>query len=265
MNWEEIRRDYESTDITMKDLADKHGVKPSTLRSRKNREKWSDDKRNATNNVATRNATQRKVVATKRIAAKTQEVLNDTDLEDWEEVYCLEYLKCFNRTKAYQRAKPETTYASAAVMGSRKFKEIKIQKRLGELKQAQKEDLYLDLLDIKREWVKQAFADITDFVDFGTETRQEYNEDTGEMEDVARSYVRLKEADDVDGTMIQEVKLGRDGVSVRLHDKQKAMNELMKYLGEDNSMGSKIVFVDSEDAMKKYMEANPDEYSNIDK
>lgn len=258
MNWEEIRKEYEASDITMKDLAEKHGVKPSTLRSRKNREKWSDDKRNATNNVATRNTTQHKNVAKKKVAEKTQEVLSDTDLEDWEEVFCLEYLKSFNRTKAYQRAKPETTYASAAVMGSRKFKEIKIQQRLGELKKAQKEDLYLDSLDIKREWVKQAFADITDFVEFGTETRQEYNEDTEELEDVTRSFVRLKEADDVDGTMLQEVKLGRDGVSVRLYDKQKAMSELMKYLADSTPDDEKVVIVNNldDDRMKKWVEEN---------
>jgi uncharacterized protein YjcR len=50
MNWDEIRKEFEKTDISLKSLADKYGVKDSTLRSRKNREKW---KRNA--------ATQRKI------------------------------------------------------------------------------------------------------------------------------------------------------------------------------------------------------------
>lgn len=57
MNWEEIRKEFEITDISMKDLADKHGVKPATLRSRKNREKWQRNdatQRNAKDaNVAT--------------------------------------------------------------------------------------------------------------------------------------------------------------------------------------------------------------------
>ncbi|EFR92322.1 hypothetical protein NT07LI_0208a, partial [Listeria innocua FSL S4-378] len=43
---------------------------------------------------------------------------------------------------------------------------------------------------------------------------------------------------EVDGSLIQEVKKGKDGVSLKLYDKQKAMLELMKYLkdnGEDDN------------------------------
>lgn len=57
-NWDLIRQEYENSNITMKALAEKYGVKDSTLRSRKNREKW---KRNATD----KNATQQKNIATK--------------------------------------------------------------------------------------------------------------------------------------------------------------------------------------------------------
>ncbi|WP_336883810.1 hypothetical protein [Priestia koreensis] len=40
MNWEQIRQEYESTDITLKALAEKHDIKLGTLKSRKSREKW---------------------------------------------------------------------------------------------------------------------------------------------------------------------------------------------------------------------------------
>ena len=247
MNWKEIRQEYESTNITMKDLADKHGVKPPTLRSRKNREKWSDAQRNASSATrnATRNATQRKNVATPKVTQQAKEVLSETDLSDWEEVYCLEYLRHFNRTKAYQKAKPGVTYESAMVLGSRKFGEIKIQKRLGELKQAQKEDLYINALDIKRAWVNQSFADITDYVDF-KKIFVAYEKDKkgdpkldehGEMIPIYRNELLLKDSTEIDGSVIQEVKEGRDGITVKLYDKQKAMAELMKYLettGTDN-------------------------------
>ncbi len=56
-NWEQIRIEWETTKITFKALAEKHNVKDSTIRSRKNREKWQ---RNETD----KNATQRKSVAT---------------------------------------------------------------------------------------------------------------------------------------------------------------------------------------------------------
>ncbi|MDP5275102.1 hypothetical protein [Chengkuizengella axinellae] len=43
MNWEEIRKEYETTDITLKGLAEKHELKLGTLKSRKSREKWKKD------------------------------------------------------------------------------------------------------------------------------------------------------------------------------------------------------------------------------
>ena len=84
--------------------------------------------------------------------------------------------------------------------------------------------------------MKMAFADITDFVDFGVEHLDQMDEEgfpirdpeTGEVVTRPYSFVRLKDKDEVDGTMIQEVKLGRDGVSVKLYDKQKALQELNK-------------------------------------
>jgi len=43
MNWEEIKREYESTNITLKALAEKYDIKLGTLKSRKSREGWSRD------------------------------------------------------------------------------------------------------------------------------------------------------------------------------------------------------------------------------
>ncbi|WP_237585439.1 phage terminase small subunit [Alkalibacterium sp. MB6] len=55
-DWNAIRKEFEETTITMKALAEKHDVKPSTLRSRKNREYWQRGvatQRNKSSNVAT--------------------------------------------------------------------------------------------------------------------------------------------------------------------------------------------------------------------
>ena len=43
VNWEEIRKEYETTKITLKSLAEKYGIKLGTLKSRKSREGWSRD------------------------------------------------------------------------------------------------------------------------------------------------------------------------------------------------------------------------------
>ncbi len=50
-NWDKIRSEWETTKITFKALAEKHGVKEGTLKSRRSREGWSRDatKKDATN------------------------------------------------------------------------------------------------------------------------------------------------------------------------------------------------------------------------
>lgn len=42
-NWDEIKKEWETSKITLKDLAAKHDVKLGTLKSRKSRERWSRD------------------------------------------------------------------------------------------------------------------------------------------------------------------------------------------------------------------------------
>ena len=234
MDWESIRAEFELSDISLKDLAEKHGIKPATLRSRKNREKWQkrgspDD---ATQHATQRNenATQRKNVATqKKVAPKAKEILESSDLEDWEEVFCLEYLKHFNKTKAYHKARPDVTYGSASVEGSRMFGKPKIQQRLAELKSAKQEQLFIEGTDIDAQWAKQAFADITDFIEFRTEINA-YVNDSGEMSEREDLIVSLKDSDKIDGMVVKEFKMTRDGPVIKLYDSQKALEMLQKRL-----------------------------------
>jgi len=56
-NWDEIKQEWETTKITLADLAEKHEIKLGTLKSRKSREKWSRD-------ATKKDATKTKKVAT---------------------------------------------------------------------------------------------------------------------------------------------------------------------------------------------------------
>ena len=234
MDWESIRAEFELSDISLKDLAEKHGIKPATLRSRKNREKWqkrgSPDDATQRATQRNKNATQRKNVAKKKkVAPKAKEILESSDLEDWEEVFCLEYLKHFNKTKAYHKARPDVTYDSAKTLGNRLFTEVYIQKRLAELKSAKQEQLFIEGTDIDAQWAKQAFADITDFIEFRTEINA-YVNDSGEMSEREDLIVSLKDSDKIDGMMVKEFKMTRDGPVIKLYDSQKALEMLQKRL-----------------------------------
>ena len=60
------------------------------------------------------------------------------------------------------------------------------------------------------------------------------------MQEVIKNFVRFKNASEIDGSLIQEVKMGRDGPVIKLYDKQKAMQELQKRLGDGNG-GKQII------------------------
>lgn len=222
MDWQTIREEYETSSITIKDLAEKHGIKLGTLKSRKSREDWS---RSAPKKDATR----------KQKDATLKPVIISSELSEKQQQFCLHYIRHFNATKAYQEAY-ECDYKTANANGSRLLVKDSIKGEVRRLKEEMQNELFVSAADIAREYLKMAFADITDFLSFGTREVQEYldgvplTDDEGNPQMRTVSFVEFKDHSEVDGTMIQEVKQGRDGVSLKLYDKQKAMQELDKRL-----------------------------------
>ena len=96
------------------------------------------------------------------------------------------------------------------------------------------EDIFQKFMDI-------AFADVTDYVSFGRENIQVMgafgpvmveNKETGEKEVLEKEVntVKFKQSEDVDGTLIMEVKQGKDGASIKLVDKMKALQWLADHM-----------------------------------
>lgn len=222
MNWNEIRKEFETSKITLKALAEKHDVKIGTLKSRKSREGWSRD-------PTKKDATKKQKVAT------LEPVIETDDLTDKQKMFCLYYIKYFNATKAYQKAYgvDRTTAESIAyrLMGN-----DGVRREIERLKQERFNGVLLDAQAILQKYIDIAFADITDFVDFGQREMPELDhngepmiDENGEEITYSYSFVNLKNNDEVDGTLITEVKKGKDGVSVKLADKMKALEFLSKY------------------------------------
>jgi len=219
---EDIRREWEISEIAANVLADKHKVKLGTLKSRKSREGWSRD---PTNKDATK----------KEKVASVEPIIDSNKLNDKQKMFCLYYLKYFNATKAYQKAY-ECDYDSAMRSGNRLLRNVEIKKEIDRLRKEKQEGIFLDAQSVLQKYIDIAFADITDFVEFGTIEKPEYDEDgepildpDGNHETRTVSFVDFKDYRTVDGTIITEVKQGRDGVSVKLADKMKALEFLAKY------------------------------------
>lgn len=261
--WEKAYDDYKQG-MKYKDIASKYDVSLNTVKSWKSRY-WND----IINNKSTpdkKGCTQNKKVAHKE---KLQPVIKNDDLTEQQKMFCLFYLQHFNATKAYRQAY-QVDYESAKTAGNRLLTNVHVKQELHRLKAELQQDIHVNTQDLIQEYVKQAFADITDYTEFGYDEYpvtdengdEVIDEETGEVKTYKVSHVALKNSEEVDGTLIQEVKKGKDGVSVKLYDKQKAMQELTKLLTIDLKQQMDEVKLRELEAKTKIIENTADKLSN---
>lgn len=206
----------------------------ATIRTWKNRYKWDADenetfqkknetKRNVSKSNATKNQSEEKAVAD-----EVKQVIQNTDLTDKQQLFCIYYIRCFNATKAYQKAYG-VDYATAASIGYRLLEKDGVKQEIHRLKQDRLNREFLSESDVFQKYMDIAFADVTDFVEFGNED-VDVILDTGERKTITVSHVNIKNDADVDGTIISEVSKGKDGVKVKLADRMKALQWLTDHM-----------------------------------
>ena len=160
---------------------------------------------------------------------KKIEYTANEDLPPRYQIFCLEYVEHFNQTKAYQVAFPNCTYHTARVEACKVMAKPEIKNEIKRLRSILESEIYMNIKDIAMHYVNQINADITDFIEFGTE--EGYNE-MGEPE--LQNFVRVKDSTEVDGRLIRELTQSKDGTfSIKLWDKQKAMERLERYLNKE--------------------------------
>lgn len=221
------------------EIADTLGVPEGTVRSWKNRYDW-DSNANATLQKPKCSVAKKHAAEKKAVAKAVDHVIGNPDLTDKQRLFCVLYVRCFNATKAYRRAYG-CSYETAVTNGPALLRNTRIRDEITNLKQARFNREMLDESDIFQKYMDIAFADITDFVDFGRETVQVMNAfgpveikdpRTGGKVPLMKEVntVRFRESADVDGTLIAEVKQGKDGASVKLMDRMKALEWLADHM-----------------------------------
>lgn len=232
-NYELAEADY-IAGMKYKEIAEKYGVSINTVKSWKTRYQWSRDKKGV--------HTKFKKVCTQTdnaVAEEVEQVMSNTDLTDKQRLFCLHYVRCFSATKAYQKAYG-CNYNVANAEGYKLLVKPCVREEIQKLKQNRLNREMLHESDIFQKYMDIAFADITDYVDFRQEEVQvmamygpvyEKNDD-GEKVPVTKlvNTVRFKDSCNVDGTIITEVKQGRDGASIKLADRMKALQWLSDHM-----------------------------------
>lgn len=213
--------------MKQKEIAKKYDTTINTVKSWSRRYEWSKKKK--------KGAHQNKSVHTKKECKKiAEEIVEISELDEERQLFCIYYLKYHNKVKAYQKVKPSTPYNSACVMASRWSKEPAVIEEINRLKKELYEDALLDPHDIVQKYIDIAFADINDYLEYGREEVPVIvkNPITGEDEILKQTVnmVKFKESAYVDGTILSEVKKGKDGASIKLSDRMKALDWLSKHM-----------------------------------
>lgn len=209
-----------------KDIAEKYGVSVNTVKSWKTRYKWTRKKKaHKTTRTKKKNSRQKRKV----IACEIKAVMDNYQLNDKQRLFCVYYTKTFNATKAYQRAYG-CSYAAAMSSGSQLLRNPKIREEIENLKQNRLNREFLKTEDIFQKYMDIAFADITDYVEFGNE-EFEYTDSNDRIRKGKASHMNVRNDHEVDGTLVAEISESKSGIKVKLADRMKALDWLSEHMG----------------------------------
>lgn len=239
-DYELAEKDY-MNGMKYKDIASKYRVSINTVKSWKTRYKWNRKGVHTKKKVCTQKQNKEKSVQ-EPMQQEVKEVLNNSELTDKQRLFCIYYIKCFNATKAYQKAY-ECSYETAMVNGFNLLRNTKIESEIEKLKQHKLNQVMLSEEDIFQRYIDIAFSDIGDYLSFKKVRKNKWtknkdgedipviNPDTGEQDYFEYNVVELNDSKELDTSILQEVSEGKDGVKIKLQDKMKALQWLADHMG----------------------------------
>ena len=199
-----------------KDIAHKYGVSLSAVKSWASRY-WKAAQESC-NQKKKLQPVEKQKVATKISDKKKKAVAEDvhqiiqSDLTDRQQLFCLYFVRCFNAFKAYKKAFPDASDATARTNSGRLMQDDRIVSEINRLKQARLNRMLLDESDIFQMYLDIACADMTDFAA------------------VKNGRIDLKDTDQSDGMLIQELSQGKAGTKIKLYDRMRALDWLADHM-----------------------------------
>ena len=245
-NREKARQIYieRAGNITNRKIAEMLGEDEKKVAVWKQRDKWTEKPGAGSNVIQQKKANKKNVVQqkknsiskentklVKKLKKEVEEI--NPELTEKQVLFVAEYLIDFNATRAAMAA--GYSKGTAYAIGWENLRKPEIQAEI-----QRQTSIVLNTLGITSqrnllEYLKIAFADITNYVSFGQKDVPVMSMfgpvkgEDGKPLTKTINYVDFNPSTEVDGTLISEVKQGKDGVSLKLHDKMKALEKLEKY------------------------------------
>lgn len=202
------------------DIATELNVPPGTVRRWKSTHNWDGERSETKSERSGKKKTGKK----QPVDDGTKETLQNDELTAEQQIFCVYYSKTFNAAQSYQKAYG-CTYESALCAGPRLLGNVRVRTEIERLKELKRQQIVTGTEDIVELQMRIAFADIGNYLTF---SEKEYTDpETREKKSI--SAVDLKASVNTDTQLIREVKDGKYGVSIKLEDRQKAINWLTKY------------------------------------
>ena len=225
-NYIEAENDY-MLGMKYKDIATKYGVSINTVKSWKQRYGWSKVKKKCAYKREESMHTKKECKSRKMDNGSRDENIEESEmkvphnLSEKQQLFCLYYVKYRNKVKAYQKAY-QCSYENACSHASELCKNEEIKKEINRIIEELHQDIRIDIMDLIQQQIDIARADINDFVD------------------ISKGYVEVSNV--IDGTLVKEIKNTKFGVSIKLYDKQKAIEFLKNNLpdGSDEEKASNV-------------------------
>lgn len=191
------------------EIASQLDVPAGTVRRWKSTYHWDGEQQSERSEKKSERSESKKSVTKKAVADEVKQVIQNTDLTDKQQLFCIHYIRCFNATKAYQKAYG-CGYTTAVTNGPALLGNTRIKEEILQLKQDRLNREFLSESDIFQKYMDIAFADINDFVD------------------ISAGFVTAK--DGIDGTIVSEVSNTQSGVKIKLADRMKALQWLTDHM-----------------------------------
>lgn len=191
------------------EIASQLDVPAGTVRRWKSTYHWDGEQQSERSEKKSERSESKKSVTKRAVADEVKQVIQNTDLTDKQQLFCIHYIRCFNATKAYQKAYG-CGYTTAVTNGPALLGNTRIKEEILQLKQDRLNREFLSESDIFQKYMDIAFADINDFVD------------------ISAGFVTAK--DGIDGTIVSEVSNTQSGVKIKLADRMKALQWLSDHM-----------------------------------
>lgn len=226
--------------MALVEIAKELSVPEGTIRRWKSVHKWDDDSKTKIEHDIANARNKKNERSKKAFDNAVSETMENEELTDKQKLFCVYYAKEHNAVQAYMKAYG-CTYQNACSHAWKLMKKADISCEIDRLIEMKAKSVHFSSDELVELHMRIAFSDIGNYLSFGKEHVPQWTKDkdgefipvidpnTGEQKVNVYNTVDLKESDQTDTQIIQEVTEGKNGISVKLADKQRSIRWLEQY------------------------------------